>query len=117
MKVVHPLVPPDGVHVGVKPLAGRKPVAEKGHAFPLRQRLDNLGVFPGFRHVELHRAFDPVQVVVKPGPGIHEQRGRNTLDAEGSGQAFLEGFLHHADRGLCFVKRQRGTVAIGDEQL
>ena len=73
MKIVEVFVAADGIHVGVKSVAGRDTVGRQFHPFPFGERVDDF--CPPFAHAvdgEADGAFHPVQVVVDAGSRENE---------------------------------------------
>ena len=117
VEIVQLLVPADGVHVGVQPLAHRELIAVQGHALPLGQGVDHLGLPPGEGDVEGDRALHSVQVVVEAAGRLHKQGGGHPAQAQGPPEGVGEQPLEQADGLLGVVQIQTGGVPLGDDGL
>ena len=90
MEIIQLLIPADGVHVGVQPLAHGELVAVQGHALPLGQGVDHLGVPARVGHVEGHGPLHAVQIVVQAGGRLHKQGGGHPAQVERTAQIVLK---------------------------
>ena len=117
VEVVQLLVPADGVHVGVKPLSHREMVAVEGHALPLGQGVDHLGVLLGKGYVKGHRPFHAVEVVVEAGLGLHKEGGGYSAEVQRPGESVLKDPLQKTDGLLGVIEVEGGGVALGNDGL
>ena len=115
VKVVHLLVPADGVHVCDQTVAHMEIILSQSHALPLRQRMHHLGVCPQRGHVEGDGALHAVQIIVQARGRVHEQRRRHALQMQRAAQLFQEDLLDKADGLLCVIKPQRRPVPGGND--
>ena len=114
VKVVHLLIPADGVHVGVEAGALRELVPLQGQALPLGQGVDHLPVGAHVGNVEGDRAFHAVEVVVQAGAAVHEQRGGHPVEVQPHAQAVLELLMDQFDGPLQLVVAEGHPVAGGN---
>ena len=117
VEVVQLLVPADGVHVGVQALPHGELVAVQGHALPLGQGVNHLGVPAGVGDVKGHSPLHAVEIVVQAGGGLHKQGGGYPAQVEGAAQGVLKQALEQADGLLGVVQVQAGGVPLGDDGL
>ena len=117
VEVVQLLVPADGVHVGIQPLAHGKLVAVQGQPLPFCQRVDHLRVPPGIGNVKGHRPLHAVQVVVQAGGRLHEQGRGHPAEVEGAAQIVLKQALQKADGLLGIIEVQTGGVPLWDHGM
>ena len=115
--IVGQLVPADGVHVGVESLAHGELVAVEGHALPLGQGVDHLGVPGGGGDVKGDRALHAVQVVIEAGGGLYKQGGGYPAQVEGSAQTVFKQPLQKADGLLRIIQVEAGGVPLGNDGL
>ncbi len=115
VNVVQLLVPADGVHVGVQPLPHRELVAIEGHALPLGQRVDHLGLPPGEGDVKGDGALHAVQVVIQAGGCLHKQGRRHPAQTQGTPQIVLKQPLEQADGLLGIIQVQAGGIPRRDD--
>ena len=117
VQVIQLLVAPDGVHVGVDPLAGMKIVAIEGHALPFGQRMHHLRLHARCRDIEGDRTFHAVEVVIEAGGRVYKQRCGHALEVQGLGQMVLKGALDQADGRLRFIQGQGRFITGGDDGM
>ena len=82
VEVIGDFIPADGVHVGDQALAHGEVVVVQGHALPLGQGVDHLGIPAGGGDVKADGTFHAVQIVVQAGGGLHEQGGGDPAQAQ-----------------------------------
>ena len=112
MEIVEHLVAADGVHIGVKPGAGREAVARERETLPFRQRVDDLHVGAEVEDIELHRPFDAVEVVVEAGLGLYEEGCGHTRQFEAARELPLKGVLRQLDGDLSLHNVQLGKIVL-----
>ena len=112
VEIVEHLVTADGVHIGVKPGAGREAVARERETLPFRQRVDDLHVGAEVEDIELHRPFDAVEVVVEAGLGLYEEGRGHTRQFEAARELPLKGVLRQLDGDLSLHNVQLGKIVL-----
>ena len=112
--IIQIFVSADGVHIGVQAAAHAEIVALQGHALPLRQGMDDLGVGTHGGNVKGNGALVAVQVIVQAGSLGDEKGCGNTLQVQRIGKLLLEGVLDVGNGPLGIVLVQDGLVALGD---
>ena len=116
MDIVDLLVPADGVHIGVKPLADIEIIVFQREPLPLREGMHHLRGLPDRRDVEPDRTLHAVQIVVQARILPHEEGGGHAAQIELDGEVHLEGPLDIVDGQLGLVDGQPGAVVFGDEK-
>ena len=117
MEVIQRLIPPDGVHVGVESLPNRKLIPVEGHALPLGQGMDHLGVPPGGGDVKGDGPLHTIEVVVQAGGRLDEQRGGDPHQIERASQCILKKALEKADGLLGIIQVEAWGIARRDDGL
>ena len=89
----------------------------EGHALPLGQGVDHLGIPAGGGDIEGHGALHPVEVVIEAGGRLHEQGSGDPAEVQRPAQRVLEEALEQADGLLGIVEVQKGGVALRDVRV
>ncbi|CAN3977223.1 large-conductance mechanosensitive channel protein MscL, partial [Dysosmobacter welbionis] len=114
VEVVHLLVPPDGVHVGVEARSLGELVPLQGQALPFGQGVDHLAVGAHIGDVKGDRALHAVQVIVQAGAAVHEQGGGDPVQVQAHTKAVLKLLVDQLDGPLELVVAEGHPVAGGD---
>ena len=86
----------------------------QGHALPLGQGVDHLGVPPGGGDVEGDGPLHAAQVVVQASGRLHEERRGHPAQVERTAQRVLKEALQESDGLLGVVEIQAGGVPLGN---
>ncbi len=121
--MVEKVVLPDRAHVGEKPLTGLKVELLQRHPLPLRRGLNDLS----FDRVEIAIVRDaelngspgavPVQHVVDPAVGLHDQRNLDHHQVELLAQVLFDVVLHGVDGVLRESGREERFVIVGEHAV
>ena len=112
--VEHILVAADGVHVGIKALAGIEIIAVERHALPLGERLDDLRLLASLGNIEQNRALVAVEIVVQAAGLFQKQRRRNAKQIQLRGELILKQTFEQADGLLRVINAEQALIALGD---
>ena len=117
VEVIHVVVAPDGVHIGIDPFAGPVAVARQRHALPFGKALHHLGLAGLVLHGKADLALHAGKVVVQPGPRREDHGSGHAVQMQSGGEPALERVLRQLDRLLRLPQIQRGPVARGKNQI
>ena len=79
--------------------------------------MDDLHIRADVQHIELHRPFHSIEVVVKAGFRPHKERRGDTGQGEHLGKFPFKGVLRKLDRDFCLQDIQLGKIIGGKNQV
>ena len=117
MRVVHIVVPADGVHIRIDPFPLVKSVTIQRHPFPFRQRLHDLhrGILD-VEKIKSNAPFHTVQSIVQSALRIYEQRRADALQIHFFRKSPFERIFDPFDRFFHLPDFVDRTISFSDFQ-
>ena len=113
VQVVQQFIPPDCIHVCIKPFMDIKSVFLKRIPLPLRKRLNDFNPLLGhFLHLEGNGTLDTVEVIIQTALLCDKQRCADPGKIHLFSEFFLKGVTDVLDCFLCFTNRKYRIVSL-----
>ena len=117
VKVVHLLIPADGIHIGVEAGAGLELIALESETLPLGQRVHHLTFGAHVGDVEGDGTLYTVEVIIQAGLAVYEEGSGDPMQIEPYGEAVLKLAVDQFNGPLQLVVGQGHPVSRRDHNF